>query len=92
MDEFQAVGHLFEHSARVLAAVARGERQVLGGAVTIRAHQRPLVIDEREAFGRVETGAEVRRQRAQQFRRIGSPVVPLRAGVREHPRRARRGA
>ena len=73
----------------MLAAVGGGERQVVGGAVASGAHQRPLVVDQRQALGRRQLGRRVRGDGAQHLRRIRRAVIALRAGVGKHPRRTR---
>ena len=65
-----------------------GRRQVVGDAVMMRAHQRPFVADERHPLRRAQRLLDVRRHRAQHVGRILRPVVAVRAGVGEHPRRA----
>ena len=47
MNESEPLGDFVQHAAGRLAAVAGGQRQVVRGAVPVRPHERPLVVDER---------------------------------------------
>ena len=91
VDRGEAARDFLEHAARALTAVAGGEGEIVGGAVPSGAHQRPFVVQQHEPLGRGEVGFDPRRERAQHLRRIGGPVVAVRALIDEHPRRAGAG-